>query len=259
MKTITISLLIIIAVSISINAQDYINIARSKNIDAYEFPIKPGTPEWGVLSSHTEMLEVCQIPEQILSNMSTEGLILTCLNYPMSRDMLAFKNLQYGVEIVISNFNGLRELLGRPDRSVKLLEVYRGMNPEGFDQEWTLVQKGKYAFEFVYIEILLSQDIIISNLKKSDKHLLLRECLLKFDSKQKYHEVYGIHSLKTTGLIIGRIVQKENFKPFKQKIFENEKLKVFLQQATLSDIEILNEIIISAQQFLLEKKGTDNK
>lgn len=35
----------------------------SEASDAYEFPVKPGTPEWATLQSHAEMLRVCQIPE----------------------------------------------------------------------------------------------------------------------------------------------------------------------------------------------------
>ncbi len=29
--------------------------------EVYDFPIKPGTPEWAKLHSHAEMVEVCQL------------------------------------------------------------------------------------------------------------------------------------------------------------------------------------------------------
>ena len=52
--------------------------AQSSKV-VYDYPIKPGTEEWKGFTSTQEMIEVCQIPESILKNMSTSDLLDVCL------------------------------------------------------------------------------------------------------------------------------------------------------------------------------------
>ncbi|HEY5465844.1 MAG TPA: sigma-70 family RNA polymerase sigma factor, partial [Clostridia bacterium] len=95
--------------------------------DAYVYPVTPEkTPEvWKTLGSHDAMIEACQIPESLLWSMSTEGLVETCLNYPMTGDMMAFNSPTGWLEGVGKNFNGLQKLLQRKDAGFELLRVYR--------------------------------------------------------------------------------------------------------------------------------------
>lgn len=44
--------------------------SQPNNID-WDYPIKPGTEEWTNFKSGQEMLNACQIPENILKNLST--------------------------------------------------------------------------------------------------------------------------------------------------------------------------------------------
>jgi hypothetical protein len=55
MKTNKLLCLFLLCVSFSIQGQ------------VYNFPVKPGTPEWGKLNSYQEMIEVCRVPEKLLS------------------------------------------------------------------------------------------------------------------------------------------------------------------------------------------------
>jgi len=57
---------------------------------------------------------------------------------------------------VSSNFNGLTELLNRPDAGSELLMTYQTMNPLAMNAHWTDVQKGQFSFSFAYIEIFTS-------------------------------------------------------------------------------------------------------
>jgi len=91
-------------------------------IDAYDYPVKPGSPEWAELTSNDEIDAVLQIPENILYEMSTEGLIETVLNYPRFADIYASENYQISFDVLTENFNGFHELLQRSDAAVHLLE-----------------------------------------------------------------------------------------------------------------------------------------
>jgi len=99
-------------------------IAQQQN-GSYNWPLKPGMPEWKELKTHKEMLEVLQIPNEILIKMDTKDLAHTCLNYPLFSDIWAFNNLQYGMDRAISGFNGLQELIERDDAGIELLAIYK--------------------------------------------------------------------------------------------------------------------------------------
>jgi len=69
--------------------------------------------EWKNFESHIEMIEACQIPEIILENLSTAALAETVANYPLLTDLLAWSDASLGCQNLVSNFNGLEELLSR--------------------------------------------------------------------------------------------------------------------------------------------------
>lgn len=254
MKASMISLLILIAVSFPVSAQEAEGKESSEGIDSYEFPIRPGMPEWKTLKTHKEKLEALQIPDKMLADMSTEGLVHTCLNYPLWLDMMAFRNFQTGIENLITNFNGLQELMKRPDAGSVLLKVYKKMDPDAILQDWTSKQRGGWSFRFIYIELLLCQDQILSHLSNDKMCSLLKACLSNYKSKSE-HETYGMLGVEMTALLISKVLLSEDYEPFIQKHEKNEGLKLFLRDEILIDTGILNEIVISAQQYLAEREG----
>jgi len=135
--------------------------------DAYDYPIKPGTDGWKAFTTHDEMLEACQIPEDILKNMSTKALVETVLEYPLYGDMRAYDSMQQGFEAVASQFNGLPELLNRKDAGTELLGIYSKMNPQDIEENWGDIQKGAYTFSIANVEILLAQNKILDNLTET--------------------------------------------------------------------------------------------
>jgi len=79
----------------------------------WDYPIKPGTEKWKNLTTSQAMIDVCQIPEDILQNMNTVDLIQTCLNYPLKGNVYAYANVKDGIEHISLQFNGFKELLLR--------------------------------------------------------------------------------------------------------------------------------------------------
>jgi hypothetical protein len=218
--------------------------------DAYDYPIKPGTDEWKAFGSHDEMLQACQIPESILKDMSTAGLVETVLNYPLLGDYTAYNNMQYGFDMVVSHFNGLRELFNRKDAGTELLARYRTMDPAAIDNDWTDVEKGFYAFSFQDIEALLAQEPILTNLTEAQRQELLTEAIAKYQAKQQHAEVYGQYGQEGTVWLIGRALQQESYSPFEQKIQEDVTLQDFLSSGSFATDPVLNEILSQANQFL---------
>lgn len=117
----TISVFVVLALLISMISGSFAIDASSMDGDnyfittPYEYPITPADDQWKELVSHIDMIDACQIPENILNHMSTEALVETVLNYPLLSDMLAWSDKTAGFKSVASNFNGLTELLSRVD------------------------------------------------------------------------------------------------------------------------------------------------
>ena len=60
------------------------------------------------LNSGQEMVDICQIPDNILKTMTTANLSSLCLNYPLLGDMLFSNNLQEGFDMMALKFNGFQ-------------------------------------------------------------------------------------------------------------------------------------------------------
>lgn len=50
-------------------------LANAQEKLVWDYPVKPGTEEWNQLSNHQEMIDICQIPIDILQNISTKDLL----------------------------------------------------------------------------------------------------------------------------------------------------------------------------------------
>ena len=90
----------------------------------WDYPAKPGMNEWKQFNSNEEMVKACQIPEKILSSLSTKDLTAICLQYPLLSDVFAFNFLSMGADKLYDDFNGIRELFKRKDAWKELLKHY---------------------------------------------------------------------------------------------------------------------------------------
>lgn len=105
---------------------------------AYVYPVLPGTDAWNALSSHADMLAVCQIPEDILKSLSTRDLLIAVLDYPLMVDMHSYSNMEQGFLSVKNQFNGLQELVSRPDAK----EIAEAFSLEGTRWEESSLVEG---------------------------------------------------------------------------------------------------------------------
>lgn len=217
--------------------------------DTYVFPVKPGTPAWAALQSGAEMVAVCQVPATTLASISTEGLISTCLDYPLLPDMLFVDFvLQRGARGVMSRFNGFGELQQRPSAAALLLDRYQHMRPGCLPEA---DQRGAYSFTFSYVEMIVAQDEYLNQLSSAQRRILLQEALTKYADKQPYtDDVYGIFGLKTTAFVMARIMQAESYAPFLTALSTDPALRVFSTDVNLQgNPQTLDVVVNHAKQF----------
>lgn len=214
----------------------------------YDFPVKPGTSEWSKLKNNKEKVGVCQIPDNQLKLLSTKDLLETCLNYPLLGDIMAFSNIQDGFNKFKNDFNGINELLQRKDASEILIAMYKMKRPSDYDNNWTLVRKGKFSFEFSIIEIFISQKEIISQLDYLSKVILIKELLEKYYKKTD-NIIFGSLSYTISAFCIVRILESENLiKDISNKKTKNNIVQ-FSKNGNNLDKETFTNIILFAEQI----------
>jgi hypothetical protein len=207
---------------------------------------------WTYQTSYEEKLSDCQIPEKLLSEMTTEGLVSTCLNFPFLLDIYAFDNVQEGFDRITSNFNGFIELYKRDKAATVLLEHYRKIksehlnNPDLLDIRYKNM-RGKFVIDLDNIELLLAQNEILLKLTDNEKILLAKECIQKHDEKCKNNDLFGIDNIHSTVLILGRLLQLEGEYHFKNiELNTTESIK----KGKLEKIGSFNEIIENAKIYI---------
>jgi len=206
----------------------------------WDYPVKPGSAEWKKLSSHQEMVQICQIPAGTLSFISTKELAQICLNYPLFFTMKAFNNLQLGFNQVSTEFNGFQELFKRDDAGNVLLELYKAIKPQVILFKTTSLEKGKHIQNIFFIEFVLSQKEIIEKFTKAEIKQLLEESLVKLEEKKQYG--FSTFSTQTTSLVMCRVLENIKFDKYIQINTVFEKYKYFSNAIILSDKEMIEDL-----------------
>lgn len=136
----------------------------------FDYPIKPGTKEWCKYESTLDRVKALQIPQLILTGLSTETLLDVCLDYPFLIELSLDDNYQKNLEIIVSQFNGLQELLNRSN----LCDVLLTKNEQLMNEAPEMAKYGKrsqviFAFKCFVVELLLTQDKLINSVVNRDK------------------------------------------------------------------------------------------
>lgn len=220
-------------------------ISFAQNKITWNFPIKPGSTEWGNAISYQERLNLYNIPGNLLDIISTKELIGTCLNYPEIRLIFTRNDLQLGYNHISQIFNGYKELESRNDAGKELLRIYKSYNPGGFDKNSTNLEIGNHIIEFTYIELLIAQSNILKNLSSTEVNELRIECIRKFKEKKDLQEFYGVIGLETTALVLARIYKKYLSETIPE--FNDAKYQSFVNNAIVYDPLILDKIVAKCE------------
>jgi len=219
----------------------------AQDSDQYNFPIRPGMPEWAEFTAGQAQVDVLQVPEDVLLKMSTYGLVETSLDYPLLPSMLAFNNIQKATEDQIENFNGLTELTKRSDGALLMLRRFQQMDPSCAPAGQNM---GDYSLFFVYMGMLQAQNVFIEQLTSDERRELLEEALKKYGEFGKPGDTYSISNLETLGFIMARVLILEDYDPFLAEMEGNNSIAIFLE-GIKSDVllETLTIIVNYANQY----------
>ena len=170
--------------------------------------------EWAELHSGQEMVEACQVPKNVLKKMSTQAVIQALWEYPLLMDIFHRYQYQMDFESFSSQNNAYKELCLRPDAGVSLLERMEAFNP--------LVMG--VIFGDGFFELLMAQDVFLSQLNAADRITAIRIAMQKDDLRQQSHK----EDQAITYLLLGKIMLNAHYEPFVTETGNNEQLKLFL-------------------------------
>lgn len=142
-------------VTIIILLFSFLTLSAQVDQRKWDYPVKPGTEKWKNLEDNAAKVNACQIPESVLLNISTEDLFQLVMDYPLIYDIYAFSNVNEGLDKLLNDFNGIRELFKRKeatklfsDHYIKKINEINNIldNPESKDEG-----KGR---EIMYLSLL---------------------------------------------------------------------------------------------------------
>ncbi len=209
---------------------------------SWDFPTKPGTPEWGLLHNQRTKVQACQVPEDILRTIPSEDLIIIYFKYPLLFNVLSFSTFQKGIDDLKRNFNGFSEICSRPDIPSMLLDRYGNMSPAKFDPNWTSLRKGSFAFSIISLELLLSQNEILQNLTYTEKKYLLMNAMMKLDEKSGCIQIHDYIGLKSTCYLMVVLLQEFNKTSQFASPDQIELLKDFSNNYSIQDYDKILQI-----------------
>jgi hypothetical protein len=192
------------------------NMARP--VDSYNYPVYPGMPEWEQLGTTEEMIAACQVPGNILNEMSTQAVIQAIWEYPFMLEVLHRDQYQVDFDGVFSGNNAYKALAKRDDAGVALLERLNAINP--------LMPKAEGEPKF--LEILISQDIFLSQLNTTQKKAVIEITLENDKLRQSSDEFKDNHFKATAWLLTGKLLKNAIYEPFIEAMNNNEQLKSFI-------------------------------
>ena len=206
----------------------------------WDYPVKPGMEEWKEFQSTQEMVDACQIPDNILSSLSTENLTDICIQYPLIINVFAYNNMNIGLDTFFDEFNGIRELYKRKEVSKELLKRYYEMmqNVSFLCGAASDVEKGYFMIHVTALEVLI-KSTIRNNDAINNYKTLLQYLVFGYKTKTKYTSYFG-YGFQTNFYARAHLIIKINPQSIK-KFPDEDKNPVFI--CDFSSGEAMNETL----------------
>lgn len=197
--------------------------------------------------TNEEKREHWNIPDEVLSCISTKGLVRSCFQMPFSIFISAGTGYQHGYQVVKGWNRGFEELETRDDAPEELINFYDSITIH------TAID-----YRLFCIEVLMAQDAILTKLTNEQKIRLLNLCLT-------YHpEIMKIWT-KTSFLFDGTIVimcqimRLDKYQPFINLVLSDPYLKTFEEGYSYSLLfEQGDSIVAHTHNYLQELTSSIN-
>lgn len=194
------------------------------------------TPEqWDALEDAVQMREVSQIPADILETVSTDELVLYCMNYNLFIDFMLFDTMQDGMENVRSDYNGIRELMTRPDAAESLIRLYKL-----YDLDEQKARDSVGCIRLCYLEAMLCMPEILNSLTAKQAKELAAACAQKIS--KIVNDENSPYSLSTT-MYLAAVSQYAASEEFAEIVNASSGAKRYIEEGILVPDEISDDTL----------------
>ncbi len=185
-------------------------LTASLAISQEKFP-KRDSKEWNDLTV-AQRWQAVNIPEDQLKKMSSNELVEHCVNFDFMWDIFNYPNYGIGLNVIIENHNGLREMLNRKDTGKLLLEFYKKIDPNKVVEKTELVDRGVFVAKTFFLELFLSHPSILNQFQGNEKDLIkaiirTHDACLEINTKS-VKKLYSGYSIRTKVLALGRALDR---------------------------------------------------
>lgn len=172
---------------------------------SWNFPVQPGSEQWKAFQSHKEMVDACQIPQNLIPSLSTEELVVLCLKHPLLLDITAFNFFADGYAAYETNFNGVSELYQRKDAPTVLFSWYRQLRFEQASLHSTI----SFNFHISVSEYMLSASSVIAKYTPAQRKEIAAELWSRLNYKKSQPGNFTDLSLNSSYRALFRIIKSD--------------------------------------------------
>ena len=207
-----------------------------KDGTVYKSVINPyDTPEeWDLLEDAVEMREVSQLPETA-RNATTAELVLYCMNYNLFIDFMLFDTMQDGMENIRSDYNGIRELMTRPDAAESLIRLYKL-----YDLDEQKARDSVGCIRLCYLEAMLCMPEILNSLTAKQAKELAAACTQKIS--KIVNDENSPYSVSTT-MYLAAVSQYAASEEFAEIVNASSGAKRYIEEGILVPDEISDDTL----------------
>ena len=133
-------------------------------LPSWDYPYYYGTDDWKKFQSWEEVVEACQIPEDVIDSLSTidlTALVMKCVLILSELNPLPDESIDSSLDSLFKHFNGVRALFQREDAIDGLLNWYRSamidvsfFDDDSIDGSFSI---GLFLFQIAGVSKLLSR------------------------------------------------------------------------------------------------------
>ncbi len=161
----------------------------------YKYPFGPDDKEWYSFSDVNERKAALAIPNDCLNGIRTSELLELCLDYPYLMDFFAYNSSEKGLNALMSDFNGFKELLNREDLMPCLIESIKGVNKTLTDSRNDIEDIGSYTLRCCVLFILMDRTLSVDNLTE-EQALQLTETINALSTIEVMQESVALNVLQ---------------------------------------------------------------
>lgn len=211
--------------------------------DAFDYSTVPERPDDWQYSAY----EYYDLPEDTVESMSSQGLLITTLDYPLMVCFYAFNSLVGGFNVIKSAYLPLRELTQRDGTAEMLDSFYASVN-------YADVKKTDedYPIKMRFLEMLIADDDVVSKADSKTRASIIKSGIEKIaENQMKYDNEFGTN---TTVYMVSKYLYYDS-EEFKNLVDSDEDVKNFVSGkdtflSSEADEEVVDKIIEFATEYV---------